>query len=146
MHVCSHHRGKPAHFPLPDPPAFSVLQPDSWFSIDTAGGRGVLVAAEPGREEAAGSRRAAGGLRQADHARRTPHLDGRVIAGGQQQLLVGGTERHRVHHVVVRQARQADVVVAVPDVAVLVFSATAGSGEEEQVSKAFAVKSFQHCT
>lgn len=45
-----------------------------------------------------------------------------------------------------RQARQADVVVTVPDVAVLVFSSTAGSGEEEQVSKAFAAKSFQHCT
>ena len=114
------------------PPTQCVFQPDSWFPIDAAGRSGVLVA-QPGRHEAAGPRGPPGGLRYADHARRTPHLNGRVIAGGQQQLLVGGAERHRVHHVVVRQTRQADVVVTVPDVAVLVLSSTAGRRVEARV-------------
>lgn len=83
---------------------------------------------QPGRQEAAGPRRPGGGLREAHHARRAPHLDGGVVAGGQQQLLVGGAEGHRVHHVVVRQTRQADVVVTVPDVAVLVLGSAAGRG------------------
>lgn len=104
------------------PPASSVFQPDSWFSVDA----GVLAAAQPGRQEAAWSGRPGGGLREADHSRRTPHLDGGVVAGGQQQLLVGGAERHRVHHIVVCQTRQTDVVVTVPDVAVLVLGSTTG--------------------
>lgn len=56
-------------FLTPLPPALSVFQPDSWFSIDAAGRRGVLVAAQPGRQEAAGPQRPGGGLREADHAR-----------------------------------------------------------------------------
>lgn len=50
-------------FLSPTLPLSVFLQPDSWFSIDTAGRRGVLVAAQPGREEAAGPRRTGGGLR-----------------------------------------------------------------------------------
>lgn len=106
-------------FPLP---ASSVFQPDSWFSVDA----GVLAAAQPRRQEAAWSGRPGGGLCEADHSRRTPHLDGGVVAGGQQQLLVGRAERHRIHHVVVCQTRQTDVVVTVPDVAVLVLGSTTG--------------------
>lgn len=102
------------------PPASSVFQPDSWFSVDA----GVLAAAQPGRQEAAWSGWPGGGLREADHSWRTPHLDGGVVAGGQQQLLVGGAERHRVHHIVVCQTGQTDVVVTVPDVAVLVLGST----------------------
>ena len=74
--------------------------------------------------------RAVRGLRQADHAGRAPHLNGRVIAGGQQQLLVRRAERHRVHHVVVSQPGQTDVVVTVPDVAVLVLCSAVGGGGE----------------
>lgn len=62
---------------------------------------------------------------QAHHAWRAPHFDSGVVTGGQQELLVGGAEGNRVHHVVVAQASQTDVVMAVPNVPVLVFSTTA---------------------
>lgn len=76
-----------------------------------------------GGEEVPGSSRAPC---QAHHAWRAPHFDSGVVTGGQQELLVGGAESHGVHHVVVLQASQTDVVMAVPDVTVFVFSATAG--------------------
>lgn len=81
----------------------------------------ILTSSEGG-EKVTGSSRA---LCQAHHAWRAPHFDGGVVAGGQQELLVGGAEGHGVHHVVVLQAGQTDVVMPVPDVAVLVFSTTA---------------------
>lgn len=123
----------------PLPPTACVSQPDSWFSIDAAGRRGVPAAVQPGRQEAAGFRRAGKGLRQTHHAWGAPHLNGWVIAGGQQQLLVRRAERHRVHHIVVSQTGQTDVVVTVPDVAVLVFCSTAGRGAECYVSKALPI-------
>lgn len=104
------------------PTISSPLPPVSGFPVDRGG---LLVAAQPG-EEAAWARGAGGRLGQADHAWRAPHLDGGVVAGGEQQLLVGRAEGHRVDHVVMLQPRQADVVVAVPDVTVFVLCATRG--------------------
>lgn len=94
----------------------------------------VLVAIQPGRKETAGPGRAGHGLRQAHHPRRAPHLDGGVVAGGQQQLLVGRAEGHRVHHVVVGQTREADVVMAIPDVAVLVLRSTLHKHSKERIA------------
>lgn len=116
----SAHRGGARSDNLPA----SCGRPYSQLPFEAGGGRGVPVAVQPGRQQAVGPRRPGGRLRETHHARRAPHLDGGVVAGGQQQLLVGRAEGHRVHHVVVCQARQTDVVVAVPDVAVLVLGST----------------------
>lgn len=67
----------------------------------------------------------AGGLEDAHGAGRAPGLDGGVVAGCQQELLLLGAEHHGVDDVLVPQLGQADVVVAVPDVAVPVLSPTA---------------------
>lgn len=68
----------------------------SGLPVHAAGQRGVLAAAhQPGAQQAcAGPQLAAGGPCEADHARRTPHLNGGVVAGRQEQLLVGGAEGH----------------------------------------------------
>lgn len=104
---------------LPLPNLFPVLT--SMFPIDV--GRVAVPAAQPG-QEVSWSRRACRRLRQANHVWRAPHFDGGVVACGEQQLLVGRAEGHGVHHVVVLQARQTDVVMTVPDVAVLVLRTT----------------------
>lgn len=122
----SHHRGpRSDNLPASCGPAG---RPCSQLPFDAGGWRRVPVAVQPGRQQAAGPRRPGGRLREAHHPGRAPHLDGGVVAGGQQQLLVRRAEGHRVDHVVVRQARQADVVVAVPDVAVLVLGAAVRRG------------------
>lgn len=92
----------------------------------------VLVAAQPGGKETARPRGAGRGLRQTHHPRRAPHLDGGVVAGRQQQLLVRRAEGHRVHHVVVGQTCQTDVVMTVPDVAVLVLCSTLEKHSKER--------------
>lgn len=133
-------------FLLPLPPTVSVFQPDSWLSVDTAGRRGVLVSAQPGWKEASWPWWACRRLRYADHARWTPDLNGRVIAGRQQQLLVSRAECHRVHHVVVCQAGQTDVVVTVPDVAMLVLCSAIGRRMGDRwVCNTLKVKWFSHC-
>lgn len=78
---------------------------------------------EPGEEQLPGPELP--GLLDAHRARGAPHLDGAVVAGCQQQLLLHRAERHRVDHVVVLQFGQADVVVPVPDVAVTILCPTA---------------------
>lgn len=103
-------------------------EPQSRPSVHT-----VLVAVQPGRKETAGPGRAGHGLRQAHHPRRAPHLDGGVVAGRQQQLLVGRAEGHRVHYVVVCQTCQADVVMTIPDVAVLVLCSALHKHSKERI-------------
>lgn len=78
---------------------------------------------EPGEEQFPGP--GFPGLLDAHGARGAPHLDGGVIAGRQEQLLLHWAERHRVDHVVVLQFGQADVIVPVPDVAMAILSPTA---------------------
>lgn len=73
-------------------------------------------------------------LSETDHPRRAPHLDGGVVAGGQQQLLIRWAERHRIHNVVVRQPGQTDVIVSVPDVAVLVLCSTTDGDRRDTTS------------
>lgn len=80
------------------------------------------LAGEPG-EEGAWAR--ARGLVDTHRAWRAPGFDGGVVAGRQQELLLLGAEDHRVDHVLVPQLGQADVVVAVPDVAVPILCPTA---------------------
>lgn len=67
-----------------------------------------------------------GRLCQADPTCRVAHLDGGVVDGREQQLLVGRAEGHRVEHIVMLQLRQADVVVAVRDVTMFVLCTTRG--------------------
>lgn len=74
---------------------------------------------EPGEEQFPGP--GLPGLLDSHGARGAPHLDGCVIAGCQEQLLLHRAEGHRVDHVVVLQLGQADVIVPVPDVAVAIF-------------------------
>lgn len=78
-------------------------------------------AAKQGGEQFVSPRGALGCLGEAHHAWRAPHFNGGVVAGGQQQLLVCWAEGHRVDHIIMFQASQADVVVPVPDVTVLVL-------------------------
>lgn len=77
---------------------------------------------EPGEEQFPGP--GLPGLLDAHRARGAPHLDGGVVAGCQEQLLLHRAERHRVDHIVVLQFGQADVIVPVPDVAVAIFCPT----------------------
>ncbi len=101
-----------------------ALRPPGWsrsgFTIQIS-----TSAAKQGGEQFASLRRALGGLGEAHHAWRAPHFNGGVIAGRQQQLLVCWAEGHRVDHIIVFQASQADVVVPVPDVTVLVLCTAA---------------------
>lgn len=87
-------------------------------------------AAEQRGEEVARSGWPRQGLGQAHHAGRAPHLDGGVVAGREKQLLVSRAEGHRVHHVCVLKLGQADVVVAVPDVAAFVLRTTGDRSRE----------------
>lgn len=80
--------------------------------------------AKQGGEQFASPRGPLGCLSETHHAWRAPHFNGGVVAGRQQQLLVCWAEGHRVDHVIMFQARQADVVVPVPDVTVLVLCTT----------------------
>lgn len=80
-------------------------------------------------EEVTGS---SGTASQTHHARRAPHFDGWVVASGQQELLISGAEGYGVHHVVVLQTGQTDVVMAIPDVAVLVFGTTAAQEKQRK--------------
>lgn len=81
--------------------------------------------AEQGGKQFASPWWVSGGLGETHHAWRAPHFNGGVITGRQQQLLVCWAEGHRVNHIIMLQACQADVVVSVPDVTVLVLCATA---------------------
>lgn len=81
-----------------------------------------VPASSEGSEKVTGSSRPSC---QAHHARRAPYFNGGVVAGGEQELLVGGAEGHGVDHVVVLQAGQTDVVMPVPDITVLIFSTAA---------------------
>jgi len=81
--------------------------------------------AKQGGEQFVSSWRVSGGLGETHHAWRAPNFNGGVIAGRQQKLLVCWAEGHRVNHIIMLQACQADIVVSVPDVTVLVLCATA---------------------
>lgn len=66
----------------------------SRLPIEIGVGRGVPVAVQPGWQQTARPGWTGGRLREAHHAGRAPHLDGGVITGGKQQLLVGRAEGH----------------------------------------------------
>lgn len=81
--------------------------------------------AEQGWDQFASPWRVSGGLCDAQHAWGAPHFNGGVVTGRQQQLLVCWTEGHRVDHIIMLQACQADVVVSVPNVTMLVLCTAA---------------------
>lgn len=80
---------------------------------------------EPGEEQLPGP--GLPGLLDTHGTRGAPHLDGGVVAGCQEQLLLHRAECHRVDHVVVLQFGQADVIVPVPDVAMAILCPTAAN-------------------